>query len=96
MWEKFNPLDLFCHPIDSSNQAFSCCSYFDGVHLSILFVLDEELDSSAYPEGFQDVEVKDEPFEYDAVSCDLLYHITLMLIFIYFYLFDLEFLADQK
>ena len=36
-----------------------------------MFVLDEKLDSSAYPEGFQDVEVKDEPFEYDAVSCDL-------------------------
>ena len=36
-----------------------------------MLVLDEKLDSSAYPEGFQDVEVKDEPFEYDAVSCDL-------------------------
>ena len=35
-----------------------------------LFVSVEELDSPAYPDDFQDVEVKDEPFEYDAVSCD--------------------------
>ena len=31
----------------------------------------EELDSPAYPDDFQDVEVKEEPMEYDAVSCDL-------------------------
>ena len=47
-----------------------------------MFVLDEELDSPAYPEGFQEVEVKDEPREYDAVSCDLFYHSNSMLIFI--------------
>ena len=51
-----------------------------------MFVLVEELDSPAYPDDFQDVGVKDEPFEYDAVSCDLFYHITLMLISLYFYL----------
>ena len=48
-----------------------------------MFVLDEELDSPAYPDDFQDVEVKDEPFEYDAVSCDLFYYINLMLILMY-------------
>ena len=47
-----------------------------------MFVLDEELESPAYSEDFQDVEVKDEPVEYDAVSCDLLYHPNTMLIFI--------------
>ena len=36
-----------------------------------MFILDEELNSPAYPEDFQEVEVKDEPLEYDAVSCDL-------------------------
>ena len=36
-----------------------------------MFVLDEELDSPPYPEDFQEVEVKDEHMEYDAVSCDL-------------------------
>ena len=46
-----------------------------------MFVSVEELDSPAYPDDFQDVEVKDEPLEYDAVSCGLFYHITLMLIF---------------
>ena len=35
-----------------------------------LFVSVEELDSPAYPDDFQDVEVKDEPFEYDVVSYD--------------------------
>ena len=33
-----------------------------------MFVLVEELDSSAYPEDFQEIEVKEEPMEYDAVS----------------------------
>ena len=51
-----------------------------------MFVSVEELDSPAYPDDFQDIEVKHEPFEYDAVSCDLFYHITLMLISMYFYL----------
>ena len=36
-----------------------------------MFVLVEELDSPAYPEDFQEVEVKEEAMEYDAVSCDL-------------------------
>ena len=36
-----------------------------------MFVLVEELDSSAYPEDFQETEVKEELKEYDAVSCDL-------------------------
>ena len=47
-----------------------------------MFVLVEELDSPAYPEDFQEVEVKDEPMEYDAVSSDLLYHYNSMLIFL--------------
>ena len=51
-----------------------------------MFVLVEELDCPAYPDDFQDVEVKDEPFEYDAVSCDLFYYINLILILMYFYL----------
>ena len=37
-----------------------------------IFVLDEELDSPAYPANFQEVEVKDEPMEYDAVSCEVI------------------------
>ena len=49
-----------------------------------MFVLDEELDPPAYPEVFQEVEVKDEPMEYDAVSCDLFYHLNSLLIFIIF------------
>ena len=44
-----------------------------------MFFLDEVVDSPAYTENFQEIEVKDEPMEYDAVSCDLLYHITLMI-----------------
>ena len=36
-----------------------------------MFVLVEELDSPAYPEDFQEVDVKDEPMEYDAVSYNL-------------------------
>ena len=51
-----------------------------------MFVSVEELDSPAYPDDFQDIEVKPEPFEYDAVSCDLFYHITLMIVSMYFYL----------
>ena len=48
-----------------------------------MFVLVEELECPNYPENFQEVDVKDEPFEYDnAVS----FNITLMLFFIYFYL----------
>ena len=49
-----------------------------------MFVLDEELDSPAYPEDFQEVVVKDEPLEYDAVSCDLLFHPNSICIFIIF------------
>ena len=45
-----------------------------------MFVLDEEFDPPAYPADFQKVEVKDEPMEYDAVSCDLFYHHNSMLI----------------
>ena len=40
-----------------------------------MFILVEKLDSSAYPEDFLDVEVKDEPIEYDAVSRDLFYYL---------------------
>ena len=36
-----------------------------------MFVLVEELDSPANPEDFQEIEVKEEPMEYDAVSYDL-------------------------
>ena len=36
-----------------------------------MFVLVEELDSPAYPDDFQEIEVKEEPMEYDAVSWDL-------------------------
>ena len=49
-----------------------------------MFVPDEGLDSPAYSEDFQKVEVKDEPMEYDTVSCDLFYHPNSMLIFIFF------------
>ena len=49
-----------------------------------MFVSVEELDSSAYPEDFQEVEVKDELMEYDAVSCDLFYHINLMFTYVAF------------
>ena len=35
------------------------------------FVLVEELDSPAYPEDFKEIEVKEEPMDYDAVSCNL-------------------------
>ena len=55
-----------------------------GLTYLFMFVLDEELDSPAYPENFQEVEIKDEPMDYDAVSCDLLYHHNSMLIFIIF------------
>ena len=41
-----------------------------GLTYLFLFVSVEELNSPACPDDFQDVEVKDEPFEYDAVSCD--------------------------
>ena len=50
-----------------------------------MFVSDEKLDSPAYPDDFQDIEVKDEPFEYDAVSFNLFYYINLMLILMYVY-----------
>ena len=36
-----------------------------------MFVLVEEWDSPAYPDDFQEIEVKEDPMEYDAVSCDL-------------------------
>ena len=36
-----------------------------------MFVLVEELDSPAYPEDFQEIEVKEEAMDYDVVSCDL-------------------------
>ena len=49
-----------------------------------MFVLDEELDSPAHPEDFQEVEVKDEPMEYDAVSRDLFYYTNSILIIIIF------------
>ena len=54
-----------------------------------MFVLDEKLDSPGYPEDFQEVEVKEEFMEYDAVSCDLFYHPNSTLIFIFF-LFNIE------
>ena len=54
-------------------------------HLFMFVFLVEGLASPAYPEDFQDVEVKDEPLEYDAVSCDLFYHFNVILIFIYLY-----------
>ena len=49
-----------------------------------MFALAEELDFPAYPEHFQEVEVKDEPMEYDAVSCNLFYHPNSMPNFIIF------------
>ena len=49
-----------------------------------MFVLDEKLDSPAYPDDFREVEVKDEPMEYDAVSCDLFYYPNSLLILIIF------------
>ena len=51
-----------------------------------IFVIVEKLNSPAYPDDFQDIDVKDEPFEYDSVSCDLFYHISLMLFSMCFYL----------
>ena len=48
-----------------------CCTFSHGVHFLFMFVLVEELDSPAYPDDFQEIEVKEEPMEYDAVSCDL-------------------------
>ena len=51
-----------------------------------MFVLVDELDSPAYPDDFHEVDVKDEPFEYDAVSSAWFDLINLMLISIYFYL----------
>ena len=36
-----------------------------------MFVLVEGSDCLAYPEDFQEIEVKEEVMEYDAVSCDL-------------------------
>ena len=56
-----------------------------------MFVLDEEFDPPAYPADFQKVEVKDEPMEYDAVSCDLFYHHNSMFIFIIYNIEDLSF-----
>ena len=41
-----------------------------------MFVLVEEFDSSAYPVDLLDVEVKDEPMEYDGVSCDFFFFQT--------------------
>ena len=55
-----------------------------GFTFLFMFVLVEELDSSADPEDFLDVEVKDEPMENDAVSCDLFYHINLMFILLHY------------
>ena len=49
-----------------------------------MFVLDEELECPAYPEDFQETEIKDQPIEYYAVSCDLFYHPNSMLISIIF------------
>ena len=37
----------------------------------LMFVVVEELDSPAYPDDFQEVDVKDEPMDYDAVSFDM-------------------------
>ena len=51
-----------------------------GFTFLFMFVSVEELDSSAYPDDFLDVEVKDEPMECDAVSCDLFYHINVMFV----------------
>ena len=49
-----------------------------------MYVSVAEWDSPAYPDDFQDVEVKDEPMEYDSVSCDSFYHLNSILIFIIF------------
>ena len=42
-----------------------------GLTSLFMLVLVEELDSPAYPEDFQEIEVKEEAIEYDAVSCDV-------------------------
>ena len=55
-----------------------------GLTYLFIFVLEDELDTPAYPEDFQEVKVKDEPMEYVTVSCDLFYHPNSMLIFIIF------------
>ena len=43
-----------------------------------MFILVEELGSPAYPEDFQEIEVKEEAMEYDAVSCDLFWYINMI------------------
>ena len=62
----------------SINLFFGAQIMIGFTHL-FMFVSVEELDSPAYPDDFQEVEVKVESMEYDAVSFDLFCHISLML-----------------
>ena len=52
-------------------KIFHVAHIFIGFTYLLMFVLVEELNSPAYPNDFQEVEVKEEPMEYDVVSCDL-------------------------
>ena len=58
-------------------QLIDAIKIFLGAHILMgftylfMFVLGEELESPAYPEAFQEIEVKEEAMEYDVVSCDL-------------------------
>ena len=73
LFEKslFHWVCSFIQLIDSSAiKLFYVARCLMGFTYLFMFVSVEELNSPACPDDFQDVEVKDEPFEYDAVSCD--------------------------
>ena len=62
----------FCSVIQliDANKCFILYILIEFTYL-FMFVSVEELDFPAYPENFQDIEVKEESMDYDAVSCDL-------------------------
>ena len=62
----------FCSVIQliDANKCFILYILIEFTYL-FMFVLVEGSDSPAYPEDFQEIEVKEEPMEYNAVSCDL-------------------------
>ena len=52
-------------------KLFHVANIIMGFTYLFIFVLVEESDSPAYPEDFQEVEVKEEAMDYDVVSCNL-------------------------
>ena len=56
----------------SFNKLFHVPHILMGFTYLYMFVSAEESDSPAYPEDFQEIEVKEEVMDYDVVSCDLL------------------------